>query len=243
MNLHFERSGKGSPLLLIPGALGTGRGDFEHQIGWFAARRFDVIAPDPRGYGQSRPPRREYPLDFYHRDAADMLALMSALGHDRFSIIGWSDGGNIAAIMAATYPDRVSKLVVFGGQSFLTAGEIAAFNAIRKISAWSPRAAQAMRAIYGDELDDLWDRYVSGQEALFNAGGDLYQDLLAQVTCPTLVLHGAKDPLVPALHPDAIHRGIAGSRLHIFADGKHNIHQRYADDFNAMTFAFLTGAG
>ncbi|MFO1248719.1 MAG: alpha/beta hydrolase [Alphaproteobacteria bacterium] len=243
MNLHFERSGKGAPLLLIPGALGTGRGDFEHQIAWFAARRFDVIAPDLRGYGQSRPPRREYPLDFYHRDAADMFALMTALGHERFSIIGWSDGGNIATIMAATRPDCVSKLVVFGGQSFLTAGEIAAFNAIRNISAWSPRAAQAMRAIYGDELDDLWDRYVSGQEALFNAGGDLYQDLLAKVICPTLVLHGAKDPLVPALHPDAIHRGIAGSRLHIFADGKHNIHQRYADDFNAMTFAFLTGAG
>ena len=101
MNLHFERSGKGAPLLLIPGALGTGRGDFEHQIGWFAARRFDVIAPDPHGYGQSRPPRREYPLDFYHRDAADMFALMSALGHDRFSIIGWSDGG-IAALYRAT---------------------------------------------------------------------------------------------------------------------------------------------
>ena len=33
----------------------------------------------------------------------------------------------------------------------------------------------------------------------------LYAGLLAQVTCPTLVLHGARDPLVPGLHPQAIH--------------------------------------
>src|ERR1700733_746411 len=130
--MHVERAGQGAPLLLIPGALGTGAGDFPDQIGWFAEHGFEVIAPDPRGYGKSRPPEREYPLDFYRRDAADMFALMSALGHERFSVIGWSDGGNIAVIMAAEHPERVARLVVFGGQSFLTPEEIAAFNHIRK---------------------------------------------------------------------------------------------------------------
>jgi valacyclovir hydrolase len=238
--LHFERAGQGHPLLLIPGALGTGTGDFPGQIGWFAERGFEVIAPDPRGYGGSRPPERDYPPDFYIRDAADMFALMSILGHERFSIIGWSDGANIAVIMAAEHPERVAKLVVFGGQSYLTAEEIAAFNDIRKISAWSPRAAEAMRAVYGDALDELWDRYVAGQEALFNAGGDLYRSLLSKVKSPTFVLHGARDPLTPGLHAEAIHRGIAGSRLYIFPEGKHNIHIRYADEFNRLVYAFLT---
>jgi valacyclovir hydrolase len=238
--MHFEQAGQGRPLLLIPGALGTGAGDFPGQIDWFAARDFSVIAPDLRGYGRSRPPERDYPLDFYHRDASDMLALMSDLGHARFNIMGWSDGGNVAVIMAAEQPQRVAKLVVFGGQTFLTAEEIAALNAIRKIAAWSPRAADAMRAVYGDELDVLWDRYVTGQEALFNAGGDLYRPLLAKVTCPTFVLHGAKDPLTPGLHAEAIHRGIAGSRLHIFAEGKHNIHIRFRDEFNHLVHAFLS---
>ena len=240
LSMHFEQAGQGVALLMIPGALGTGAGDFETQIGWFAVRGFQVIAPDPRGYGGSRPPQRDFPLDFYHRDAADLFALMAALGHQRFAIMGWSDGANIATIMAAQQPKRVAKLVVFGGQSFLTAEEIAAFNDIRNIAAWSPRAAAAMREIYGDDLDGLWDRYVAGQEALFAAGGDLYQPLLARVACPTFILHGARDPLVPGLHPETIHRGIAGSRLHIFPEGRHNIHIRYADQFNAMTFAFLT---
>jgi valacyclovir hydrolase len=57
------------------------------------------------------------------------------------------------------------------------------------------------------------------------------------------VLHGARDPLVPGFHPEAIHRGIAGSRLHIFPEGKHNIHQRFADEFNALVYAFLTETG
>ena len=240
VTLHYEREGSGVPVLLIPGALGTGRSDFPDQIGWFAERGFDVIAPDPRGYGRSRPPERDYPPDFYQRDAEDMFALMSALGHERFSIIGWSDGGNIAVIMAAKQPARVEKLVVFGGQSYLTAGEIAALNNIREISAWSPRAADAMRAIYGDALDGLWDRYVAGQEALFAAGGDLYRPQLPVVKCPTFVLHGAKDPLTPGLHAKAIHRAISGSRLHIFPEGRHNIHIRYADEFNSLVHAFLT---
>jgi valacyclovir hydrolase len=238
--MHFEKAGQGQPLLLIPGALGTGAGDFPGQIDRFASRGFEVVAPDPRGYGRSRPPERDYPPDFYQRDAADMFALMSALGRQRFSVMGWSDGGNVAVIMAAQEPDRVSKLVVFGGQSYLTAGEIAAFNVIRKISAWSPRAAEGMRAIYGDDLDVLWDRYVAGQEALFHAGGDLYRSALAKIRCPTFVLHGAKDPLTPGFHAEAIHRGIAGSRLHIFPEGRHNIHIRYADEFNRLVHAFLS---
>jgi len=135
---------------------------------------------------------------------------------------------------------QAPRLVVFGGQSFLTAEEITAFNDIRKIAAWSPRAAEAMRAVYGDDLDDLWDRYVAGQEALFATGGDLYRPLLVKVTCPALVLHGARDPLVPGLHPQAVHRGISGSRLHIFPEGKHNIHLRYADEFNTIVLAFLS---
>lgn len=237
--MHYERAGEGAALLMLPGALGTGAGDFGVQIDWFAAF-FEVIAPDPRGYGRSRPPQRSFPPDFYHRDADDMLALMSALGHDRFAILGWSDGANIGAIMAAQNPGRVDRLAMFGGQSFLTAQDIAALSAIRKISAWSARAAQAMRAVYGCELEALWERYVAGQEALHDAGGDLYRGLLAKIRCPTLILHGGRDPLVPALHPEAIHRGIAGSQLVVFPDGKHNIHIKYAERFNAIVLDFLT---
>jgi len=239
VTLHYERAGSGVPLLLIPGALGTGLSDFPGQIGWFGSRGFDVIAPDPRGYGRSRPPERDFPLNFYHRDAADMFALMDRLGHTRFSVMGWSDGANVGTIMAAQKPERVEKLVTFGGQSFLTPEDIATFNTIRRIADWAPKPAAAMRKIYGAGLDALWDRYVAGQEALFEAGGDLYGLLLGKVRCPVLVLHGAKDPLVPLFQAEAVARGIARSELRVFPAGRHNIHMRQAEEFNLLTHAFL----
>jgi len=55
--------------------------------------------------------------------------------------MGWSD----APISLPSWrppTERVAKLVVFGGQSFLTQEEIVAFNNIRKIANWSPRAAK-----------------------------------------------------------------------------------------------------
>jgi valacyclovir hydrolase len=129
---------------------------------------------------------------------------------------------------------------MFGGQSFLTPEDIATFNSIRRIADWAPKPAAAMRKIYGAQLDELWDRYVAGQEALFEAGGDLYGLLLGRVRCPVLVLHGAKDPLVPVFQAEAIARGIAGSQLRVFPAGRHNIHMRQAEEFNLLAFAFLT---
>ena len=120
--------GPDRPSCLFPVHLGTGKTDFEHQIPWFS-QRYRVIAPDPRGYGESRPPERDYPLGFYQRDAEDMLDLMTALGHEEFTVFGWSDGANIGALMAAQSPHRIRRLVVWGGNSYLSAEEITAFRA------------------------------------------------------------------------------------------------------------------
>jgi len=71
---HYETAGSGDPLLMLHGGLGTALLHFRREIPVFA-EHYRVIAPDMRGYGQSSPPR-EYPLDFYSQDAADMAALL-----------------------------------------------------------------------------------------------------------------------------------------------------------------------
>jgi valacyclovir hydrolase len=238
--IHYETLGSGPPLVLIPGSLGTGQSDFHKQLEPFS-KDFTVIAPDPRGYGRSRPPQRDYPLNFYQRDAEDILALMAALGHDTFAIMGWSDGANIGALLAATYAHHVTSLVMWGGNSFLTPHEIEAFQSMRSISTWSPRSAEPMRLIYGDSLDALWERYVDGLENLYAHGGDtdIYLSQLPHIHAPTLILHGELDPLVPGTHPRIIHHGITGSELYVFPEGKHNIHVRYAEEFNQIVSSFL----
>jgi valacyclovir hydrolase len=238
VTIYFESAGEGDPLLFLPGALGTGASDFPDQIAWFG-QHYRVIAPDPRGYGQSRPPERDYPLDFYPRDAEDAANLMTALGYERFGVLGWSDGANSGTIMAVRYPERVERLVVWGGNSFLSEEEVHVFQSIRSLSSWSPRAVEPLRAVYGDELQPLWERYVAGLEDLYAAGGDIYRSKLEKVRCPTLVLHGDLDPVVPAVHPEMIHRGILKSEIYRFVEGKHNIHKRYSAEFNEVVFSFL----
>jgi valacyclovir hydrolase len=239
-SMYYETYGSGQPIVFLPGALGTGGTDFEHQLPWFSQSHL-VIALDPRGYGESRPPERDYPLGFYQRDAEDVLALMTALGHKEFTVFGWSDGANTGALMAADSPERIRRLVLWGGNSYLSAEEIAAFQAMRSISSWSQREADAMRQTYGDSLDALWERYVVGLEDLYAAGGDIFQSQLDRIRCPALVLHGEKDPLVPPFHPRIICEGIRGSSLHVFPEGKHKIHAKYAAEFNQLTSAFLAG--
>jgi len=236
--IHYESEGEGAPLLFLPGALGTGTADFSDQLQWFS-QHYQVIAPDPRGYGQSRPPERRYPLGFYQQDAEDMAALMKALGYGRFGVLGWSDGANSGTMMAIRYPELVDTLVVWGGNSYLSSEELHTFQSMRSLTTWSQRAIDPMRAIYGNDLESLWERYIVGLEGLYAAGGDLYGADLSKVKCPTLILHGAADPLVPSVHPKKIHRGIVGSEFYNFPEGKHNIHKRYAEEFNRVVLAFL----
>ncbi len=236
--LHFEDRGVGRPLLLIPGALGSGQTDFGPQLEEFS-KRFRVIAPDPCGYGRSRPPRRDFSGNFLERDALDMAGLMRSLGHQAYLVAGWSDGANAAALLALAEPDRVQRLVVWGGNSFVSAEEIEIYRAMEPISTWSERIRQVLEAVYGDELQGLWSAWCSRMEDIFRSGGELYRNRLPQIRCPTLILHGEKDPLVPAFHPRVLVEEIPGARLEVFSEGKHNLHLRHASEFNRRVLAFL----
>src|SRR5215475_13375880 len=239
VNLYYEDRGQGQPLLLIAGALGTGQSDFGPQLDALPGEGLRVIAPDARGYGRSRPPAREFPLDFYEQDAQDCAALMDVIGCPFYAVGGWSDGAIIGLLLTLDRSQQVSKLVLWGGNAQVTAEDIEGYERTRFLSSWSPRMVEAFHSIYGDELQDLWARWCDAQKALYQAGGELCRQRLQLIRCPTLILQGDKDPLVPTFHADVLHQGIVGSRLHIFPDGKHNIHQAYAQEFNRLVIEFL----
>jgi len=238
-NLYYEDRGQGQPLLLIPGALGTGQSDFSPQLEALPSEGLRVIAPDARGYGKSRPPEREFPLDFYEQDAQDCAALMEAIGCDSYAVGGWSDGAIIGLLLTLHRPQQVTKLIIWGGNAHLTSEDIEAYEKTRLLSSWSPRMVQTMEQIYGDQLQELWSAWCDAMQAIYQAGGDICRQRLGEIHCPTFILHGGKDPLVPNFHADILHQGISGSRLHFFPDGKHNIHQAYAGEFNQMLVDFL----
>ena len=83
-------------------------GNSESSAVWFGwvphlARHFRVVRPDMRGFGASTPMPRDYPWSL-DRIVDDFLALMQALGIDRFHLVGAKIGGTIARRFAARHP-------------------------------------------------------------------------------------------------------------------------------------------
>lgn len=67
---------------------GSGKTDFAPQLQSLNKKRFTLVAWDPRGYGQSRPPDRDFPRDFFERDAKDAVDLMKVRARE---VLEWDD--------------------------------------------------------------------------------------------------------------------------------------------------------
>jgi pimeloyl-ACP methyl ester carboxylesterase len=104
---HVVIGGEGPPLLLVHG----------WPENWYAwrllmpalARDFEVIAVDQRGIGLTDKPDTGYDARTL---AADLIALMDALGHDRFAMAGHDTGFAIAYAVAADFPERVDRVIL-----------------------------------------------------------------------------------------------------------------------------------
>ena len=93
--------------------------------------------------------------------------------------------------------------------------------------------------LYGDEVQELWSGWIDGVIGIYKeCEGNLCKEFLPNITCPTLIIHGEKDPLVPSFHPKYIHENLKGSILHLMPEGRHNLHLRYAEEFNKYVTEF-----
>nr|XP_011749075.1 valacyclovir hydrolase isoform X2 [Macaca nemestrina]XP_011749076.1 valacyclovir hydrolase isoform X2 [Macaca nemestrina]XP_024650385.1 valacyclovir hydrolase isoform X2 [Macaca nemestrina]XP_028703707.1 valacyclovir hydrolase isoform X2 [Macaca mulatta]XP_028703708.1 valacyclovir hydrolase isoform X2 [Macaca mulatta] len=221
--------------------LGSGETDFGPQLKNLNKKLFTVVAWDPRGYGHSRPPDRDFPADFFERDAKDAVDLMKALKFKKVSLLGWSDGGITALIAAAKYPSYIHKMVIWGANAYVTDEDSMIYEGIRDVSKWSERTRKPLEALYGyDYFARTCEKWVDGiRQFKHLPDGNICRHLLPQVQCPTLIVHGEKDPLVPRFHANFIHEHVKGSRLHLMPEGKHNLHLRFANEFNRLAEGFL----
>jgi haloacetate dehalogenase len=113
VRIHFATAGEGPAILLLHGHPQT------HVVWRKIAPRlvkagYSVVAPDLRGYGDSEKVQSHAPhLPYSKREMAkDQVALMRALGHDRFFVVGHDRGGRVAHRMALDHADVVDRIVV-----------------------------------------------------------------------------------------------------------------------------------
>lgn len=201
-----------------------------------------MIAIDLPGFGKSRPPERVYRKDIYHYDAKIAAGLMEKLGYKLYSVLGWSDGGKVALLMAIANQARIDKLVIWGVVPNATDYDVRAVLMTRDTDVFDPKARALYVDAYGKDLfEQLWHKHVDNCATWASDPGaqwDIRKDVRT-IKCPVLVLHGDKDPLIDKAHPTTLEREIADSRLMRFANGSHNIHQVYVQEFNRAVTDFL----
>lgn len=239
ISYHYIDAGDGNPLVLLGGTIGTAKSDFSKQIDSFSADH-RVIAPERRGYGHTRPPDRDYPDDFYQRDAKDMAAFLKALNLGPAIVFGWSEGAGVALCLSASYPDTVSRLIVWGGLAEVTATDIAIFEARRDVSLWPAEVRDALTEAYGEIYwQTTWWKWCDVMVRLHGQGGDVHLGPIEKISCPTMVIHGAKDPLVRTNHAVTIHNRINGSVLKMMAGSGHSPHVTHTEDFHHLVREFI----
>ncbi|RVU38064.1 alpha/beta hydrolase [Hwanghaeella grinnelliae] len=110
--INLRIGGDGPPLLLLHGYPQTHA--MWHKVAPKLAEHFTVVTPDLRGYGDSGKPETtpdHYPYS-KRASAADLVAVMQALGFEEFLLAGHDRGGRVAHRLTLDHPDRVRRLAV-----------------------------------------------------------------------------------------------------------------------------------
>jgi pimeloyl-ACP methyl ester carboxylesterase len=180
----------GCPILLLHEGLGSVAmwRDFPAAL----ARRIGspVIAWSRIGYGQSDPlPERRDP-DYMHKEADLVPQVMDALGIGRAILLGHSDGGSIALIAAALYPQRIAALILEAPHVFVEDVAVASIAGARDhylASDMGERMARYHRL--PDQVFWRWnDIWLDPRFRAWNI-----EDLLPRIAAPTLLIQGLGD--------------------------------------------------
>lgn len=188
--IGYWEAGAGPPLVMLPGSAGL---DFSIAMD-LLAQHFRVIAMDPPGWGSAPDEGR---VKTRAALAEQMAGAVSALGVERYAVVGTSMGGSVALLMALDQPERVSSVVLDGPIEFRGNGHTrprdpAAMAGFRRHADRRPWATKAF-------LEDQYRRRVRRFESGYETGPDYDHDLAERcktLETPVLVLYGADDGVI-----------------------------------------------
>ncbi|HEX9413078.1 MAG TPA: alpha/beta hydrolase [Ktedonobacterales bacterium] len=213
----FEAGAPQAPALLY--LHGTFLGNLWLDFHATLAERFHVYAVDIPGFGLTDRPD-------WMRDMSDYVLylrdLLQTLELERPIVVGHSLGGWMALELAVWYPERVGKLVLSNAAGIRVKGaplaDMFAMNAQELLAVCFDNVAAAAPLIPAEvSVDYILDQYRQRTTLAALAWNPHYdpklERRLERVTCPTLIIWGENDRLIPAVYGETLHRLISGSQL------------------------------
>ena len=203
IEMYYELSGQGEPLLLIHG-LGSSTRDWEDMIPFLP--NFQIITIDLRGHGKSKKPKGPYSIKLF---ANDIVSLLKSLNIQPVHTLGISLGGAIALQMAIDFPEFTKSIVVinsaaeFPMDSFKMRMEAFKRTLIVKLVGMKkmgevlaprlfikPEQEEQRKKLIERWAENDKKSYISAFQALF--GWSVMKDL-PNIKCPALIVGSDED--------------------------------------------------
>lgn len=262
--LHYHEAGTGPPLVLLHGS-GPGVSawaNFHDNLGVFA-EHFHTYALDLPGFGVSHAVEGSPVITA----PAAVLAFLDALELEHSALLGNSLGGGVAARLAASHPDRVTRLVTLGGvgislfaptpsEGIKLLVDFVEEPTRARLVAWMESMVSAPSVLTDDLVEQRW-RAASTPDALaairqmYNRpmlgslrdmllGTTMGFDHLPSIRVPTLLTWGRDDRVTPVDGALLPMRLIPRCEVHVFPDCGHWAMIERKDEFERVVLEFLT---
>lgn len=226
-----DRRGPGEPLLLLHGGL-SNSDQLLDSIGPSLVSHYRVVAFDRRGHGYTADTEAE----FHYADMAiETIRVLQDVVGGPAHLVGWSDGGIIALLVALERPDLVNKLVVIG-----TNYHYDGFLPFEP----DPQSpfVEAFGAAYVERSPDGAEHFetaFSKGVAMINSEPTLTTDDIARINQPTLVVVG-DDDLVTLSHTCSLYEALPQGQLAVVPGASHALPVEQPDVLVSLIVTFLT---
>ena len=230
VNIAYQTMGEGPmDLIIVPGIVS--HVEFAHEFPGYTrwlrrlAKFARIVTFDKRGQGLSDRVPGAVPLE---ERMDDLNAIMRDIGSSRAALFGFSEGSAMSALFAATYPDRVSHLLLYGGFAKRSISPKFVEASVRN---WG--GGQVIRLVTPSLADNPEMVSLCGKfERLSASPGSLralmemiaaidVEPILSTIRTPTLVLHRKTDIMVPIELAREYARGIPGAQFVEYPAGDH----------------------
>jgi pimeloyl-ACP methyl ester carboxylesterase len=218
------------------GCIDTWR-DFPAKMG--AATQCPVIIYDRQGYGKSAPfDQAQRPIDYLEREADTLCLLLEKLSLAQVILFGHSDGGSIALIAAAKFPQRIQAIISEGAHVFVDETTIKGIK--KAVETYHTTNLKEKLAKY--HADKVADVFRAWTETWLSEAYQTWhiKHFLPQINCPCLIIQGEHDEYGGIEQVDTIIEQIsAQTERQIIASAGHTPHKEAPEITFELCRAFI----